>query len=195
MTATTTTTITGVSILTRQRRRKADLFDIALSQDGIEIRRPGHAAQQMAWNRVSRWEIQERLGDVVLTLRGDGAVTPLLIKGWTAAELGTVLREVTAGTSIPRDPGGAAPPPAPAATTAVAESEAETEAGAGAGAGAPGVPRPERRKARQRSLGPARSGWKVAATTTLLLVLAAAVAVVLLQSAGLINWGFLGPTA
>jgi hypothetical protein len=194
VTATTTTTITGVSILTRQRRRKADLFDVALSQDGIEIRRPGHAAQQMAWNRVSRWEIQERLGDVVLTLRGDGAVTPLLIKGWTAAELGTVLREVTAGTSIPRELGDAAPPPAPApaptATTAVAEAEA------GAGAGAPGVaPRAERRKARQRARGPARSGWKVAATTTLLLVLAAAVAVVLLQSAGLINWGFLGPTA
>ena len=184
MTATTTTTITGVSILSRQRRRKADLFDIALSQDGIEIRRPGHGALQMAWNRVSQWEIQERHGDVVLTLRGDGAVTPLLIKGWTGAELGTLLREVTADTSIPA--GAAAPAPSPAAS--VAEAEAP-------GAAPLPVPRAERRKGRRRARGQARPGWKVAATITLLLVLAAAVTVVLLQSAGLIDWGFLGPTA
>ena len=44
MTATTTTTIRGVSIFSRQRRRKADVFDIALSPEGIEIRRPGRAS-------------------------------------------------------------------------------------------------------------------------------------------------------
>src|ERR1700733_9270272 len=105
----------------------------------------------MAWSRVSRWEIQERLGDVVLTLRGDGAITPLLIKGWTAADLGTLLREVTTGTSVPGGFDAAAPP-----TPTVAPRPA---------------PRAGRRKGRRRARGQVRAGWKGAATVTLLVVL------------------------
>ena len=59
----------------------------------------------------------------------------------------------------------------------------------------PGVPatatsRSERRRQRRGGV-----PWKAVATVVLLCVLGAAVTVVLLQSAGLISWGFLGPTA
>ena len=113
MTATTTTTIRGVSIFSRQRRRKADVFDVALSPEGIVIRRPGRAEQQMGWERVSQWEIEERPGCVVLTLRGGGSVTPLKVTGWTLDDLETVMREATAGTTGPPagadDSGGTVP--------------------------------------------------------------------------------------
>ena len=84
MTATTTTTIRGVSIFSRQRTRKADHFDIALSSEGIAIQRPGQSEQHMTWERIEQWEIQERPGCLVLTLRGGGSVTPLMVKGWTS---------------------------------------------------------------------------------------------------------------
>ena len=56
MTATTTTTIRGVSIFSRQRSRKADLFDIALSSEGIAIQRPGRSEQHLTWERITQWE-------------------------------------------------------------------------------------------------------------------------------------------
>ena len=62
MTATTTTTIRGVSIFSRQRTRKADLFDIALSSEGIAIQRPGRSEQHMTWERISQWEIAGEAG-------------------------------------------------------------------------------------------------------------------------------------
>ena len=98
MTASTTTTIRGVSIFSRQRKRKADVFDIALSSEGIAIQRPGRSEQHMTWDRIAQWEIVERPGCVVLTLRGGGSVTPLLVNGWTLEDLETVMREATAGT-------------------------------------------------------------------------------------------------
>ena len=101
MTATTTTTIRGVSIFSRQRTRKADLFDIALSSEGIAIQRPGRSEQHMTWERIAQWEIQERPGCVVLTLRGGGSVTPLMVKGWTLEDLETVMREATTGATDP----------------------------------------------------------------------------------------------
>jgi len=52
VTASTTTTIRGVSIFSRQRKRKADVFDIALSPEGIVIRRPGRSDQRMTWEWV-----------------------------------------------------------------------------------------------------------------------------------------------
>ncbi len=119
MTATTTTTIRGVSIFSRQRRRKADVFDVALSPEGIVIRRPGRADQQMGWERVSQWEIEERPGCVVLTLRGGGSVTPLKVTGWTLDDLETVMREATAGTTGP--PAGATGHRRPGRTTPVTD--------------------------------------------------------------------------
>ena len=97
MAASTTTTIRGVSIFSRQRKRKADVFDIALSPEGIAIQRPGRSDQYMGWDRVSQWEIEERPGCVVLTLRGGGSVTPLMVKDWTLDDLETVMRDTTAG--------------------------------------------------------------------------------------------------
>jgi hypothetical protein len=182
VTATTTTTIRGVSIFSRQRTRKADHFDIALSSEGIAIQRPGQSEQHMTWERIEQWEIQERPGCVVLTLRGGGSVTPLMVKGWSLENLETVMREATTGAT---DPSPAAPVTSEAVTYEAVTSEAvEPEA-------AP-VPRATRRQAARP---PRRSTWRVFVTVVLLGVLATAVTLVLLQSAGVISWSFLGPVA
>jgi len=186
--ATTTTTIRGVSLLTRQRRRGGDSFDLALSLDGMEIRRPGRPAQHMSWSRVSQWEIEERPDYVLLTLRGGGAATPLVIPGWTLDDLEILMREVTAdsGGVVPDAPGNEDVVPAAAAPATLAAAPA-----------APAVPPStvEPRAARRRQRRRQRLSWKAVTTVVLLGVLVAAVTLVLLQSAGVIDWGFLGPTA
>jgi hypothetical protein len=272
MDASTTTTIRGVSILSRQRKRKADVFDITLSHDGITIRRPGRAEQHMGWGRITQWEIQERPGCVVLTLRGIGSVTPLLVKGWTLEDLETVMREVTGpaddweppppsgGTATallaletpatkpaqpagpdpaesvqpaeeaaepvqqvqPVDPTNAAqpaepvqaaeaatsvqapepvqrdepvPPPAPSESVQPARPAVPlqpAEAATSTQAPEPVQPRASRRHAAPR---PQRRVGRALVTVALLGVVATAVVVVLLQSAGLIDWSFLGPVA
>ncbi len=161
MTATATTTIKRVSLLTKQDRRSSHSFDLALSPDGIEVRRAGRPAQHLSWDRVSRWDIEERKGYVVLTLRGEGAATPLAIPEWTRDDLEVVLREVSAG-------------PAAVADTVAPDPD----------------PRQDEPRRRARPL-----PWKAVVTVVLLGLLATAVIVVLLQSAGIITWGFLGPTA
>ncbi len=176
MTASTTTTIRGVSIFSRQRKRKADVFDIALSPEGIAIQRHGRSEQYMGWDRVTHWEIEERPGCVILTLRGGGSVTPLVVKGWTLDDLETVMRESTAGVG---------------AAVTVAAEDAVTETARPA-APAPVQPRAARRHAARR---PRRSIWKALVTIVLLGALATAVVVILLQSAGIISWTILGPTA
>ncbi len=188
MAATTTTTIRGVSLLTRQRRRGGDTFDLALSTDGVEIRRPRRPAQHMSWSRVSQWEIEERPGYVLLTLRGSGAATPLVVTGWTLDDLEVLMREVTAGSA------GLAPGAAGGDTTVPAAAPAATPTVAAAPPPVPPTP-VETRAARRRQRRLQRLSWKAVATVVLLGVLAAAVTVVLLQSAGVIDWGFLGPTA
>lgn len=201
MTSSTTTTIQGVSIFSRQRKRKADVFDIALSPEGIVIRRPGRSEQHMTWERISQWEIDERAGCIVLTLRGGGSVTPLMVKGWTLEDLETVMRDATEGASGPADVAGA--PVASAAdeishaapAAAIVPDAAALEAGPVQAApveAAPGHSRAARRRAARR---PKRGVWKPLVTIVLLGVLATAVAVVLLQSAGVISWSFLGPVA
>ena len=189
MAATTTTTIRGVSLLTPQRHRGGDAFDLALSLDGIEIRRPGQAVQRMSWSRVSQWEIEERRDYCLLTLRGDGATTPLVVPGWTIDDLEVIMREVTADSGGVADaaPAGGdaafapvAPPGTPAPVTDATPSTATPE------------PRADRRRRQRLNR---RLSWKAVTTVVLLGVLAAAVALVLLQSAGVIDWGFLGPTA
>jgi hypothetical protein len=169
VTASTTTTIRGVSIFSRQRKRKADVFDIALSPEGIAIQRPGRSEQHMTWDRIAQWEIVERPDCVVLTLRGGGSVTPLLVNGWTLEDLETVMREATAGTTGP-----------------AVESEPVQN-------GTPATP--PRAARRPATSGSRRSFWKVLVTIVLLGALATAVTVVLLQSAGVISWSFLGPVA
>jgi hypothetical protein len=190
VTASTTTTIRGVSIFSRQRKRKADVFDIALSPEGIAIRRPGRSEQHMTWERISQWELEERPGCIVLTLRGGGSVTPLMVKGWSLEDLETVMRDATEAAAGPEDrsdpvpaaaeaffPPAAAEPPAPQSEAAVRE---------------PVQPRSARRQAARR---PRLSVWKALVTMVLLGILATAVVVVLLQSAGVISWSFLGPVA
>jgi hypothetical protein len=109
VTATTSTTIQGVSVHSvhsRQKKRHADVFELGLSPGGIEVRRPGRPVQQMAWNRVSEWEIEERKGYVLLTLRGRGATTPLIVPGWSLDDLEVLMRDITsdAMTYVPEGP-------------------------------------------------------------------------------------------
>ena len=186
MTATTTTTIRGVSIFSRQRTRKTDVFDITLSPDGIVIRRPGRVDQHMTWDRITGWELAERQGCVVLTVRGDGSVTPLMVQGWTLDDLETVMREATVDTTGP----AAAVGPEAVPTETVPPEAVPTETVPAPTV--PVLPRAARRRAGRRSW---RRVWKPLVVIVLLGILATAVALVLLQSAGIINWGFLGPTA
>jgi hypothetical protein len=110
----------GVSLLTKARRRPVDLFELAVTYDGIEIRRPGESARHLSWDRVSEWEIEQRRDGVLLTLRGGGSVTPLVIPRWSVDELDVVLRQVTS--QPPPDDQPAAPaaktPTPPAAAKA-----------------------------------------------------------------------------
>jgi hypothetical protein len=87
-------TMQGVSLLTKDRGRH-DVFELALTYDGIEIRRSGQPTRHLSWERVSEWEIEQRRGGVLLTLRGGGAVTPLVIPHWKMDDLEAVLRAVT----------------------------------------------------------------------------------------------------
>jgi hypothetical protein len=105
VTATAATTIQDVSILTR-RRQNDDLFDLTLSAEGIAIQRPGRPVQHMSWDRVSEWEIEERKHDILLTLRGGGAATPLVVPGWSVNDLEVLMRELTAGSIayVPEEP-------------------------------------------------------------------------------------------
>ncbi len=85
----------GVTLSTKVRRRPNDVFELALTYDGIEIRRPGESPRHLSWDRVSEWEIEQRRGGVLLTLRGGGSVTPLVIPRWSVDALDLVLRQVT----------------------------------------------------------------------------------------------------
>lgn len=174
MATTASTTIAGVSVLTGDER-SSHLFDLALSADGIEIRRADQPPRRMSWTRVSAWDVERRRDDVVLTLRGDGATTPLRITGWSADDLEALVRSLTSRTAAPEAVAGA-----PGRDDdPVAESAA------------PAASRQERRRHARRR----RVGGKAVLTVVLLLALATAVTLVLLQSAGVIDWGFLGPTA
>ncbi len=182
MTATTGTTIEGVSVLPKNGGRLGDPFAIGLSRRGIEVRRRDRPAQMMSWDRVSPWEIAERDGYVLLILRGGGRATPLVVPGWTLDDLEILMRAVTADSGA--DDGGvatASPPPEPAAAAPSSNAAARP---------APVRSRVERRRRRRVQL-----TWKPVVTVLLLCALATAVTLVLLQSSGIINWGFLGPVA
>lgn len=213
MTATTPTTIHGVSILSGQKNR-GDPFELVLSREGIEVRRPERPAQQMSWDRVSEWEIEERKGYVLLTLRGQGATTPLVVPGWTLDDLELLMRGITAGgpahvPNVPKpaaaDDGGAsaavavvaAPaPPTPTPAPAPAPAPVSEVRAPAPGAPSPAAPtRAERRRRATRGAWRRRLSWKVVVTVGLLALFATAVIVVLLQSAGIIDWSFLGPVA
>jgi hypothetical protein len=186
MTTTASTTIAGVSVLTEDER-SGDLFDLGLSADGIEIRRAGRQARRLSWARVSAWELEERRDDVVLTLRGDGATAPLRITGWSADDLDALMRSLSSGAiTAPGSAGGA---PAHGGAEVAAEAGAEAEAASAAADAVAGGREPRLRTRRRRV------GAKAVLTVVLLVVLATAVTLVLLQSAGVIDWGFLGPTA
>jgi hypothetical protein len=153
------TTVQGVSLFTKERGRHADIFDLALTYVGIEIRRPGESARLLSWERVSEWEIEERRGGVLLTLRGGGSVTPLIIPRWKVDDLDLILRDVTSHSvwlepevlEEPEGEGGVEPEDAPTLETAAAvavavavpEAEVEVEAEPEAEPQAVALPEPE----------------------------------------------------
>ena len=189
MPAPSVTVIAGVSSAI-ERQFDGERFDIALSPDGVEIRRPGQMTRQLSWDCVSEWEIQDRRGGVLLTLRGPGSVTALLIPRWTVDELEAVLRDVMeriSSTAVPEAP-AVEEPPVPTTAVAQAPSTPADPAALAVDAAHERVPRAARHR---RRLHP----WKPVVTLTLLAVLATAVTLVLLQSAGVIHLSFLGPTA
>jgi hypothetical protein len=209
VTATATTTIQGVSVLSRQKKRGTDRFELALSPTGIEVRRPDRPVQQLGWDRVSEWEIEERKGYVLLTLRGRGATTPLVVPGWSLDDLELLMREITADSAASAHNGAGPvvtkPNVAAAAAAATASAAPTTTRPAPAQPATKPAPAeaapPSRSERRQKAPRPPRKrrqfqlGWKPVVAVVLLGVLAAAIALVLLQSAGVINWSFLGPVA
>jgi hypothetical protein len=97
------TTLRGVTLFTKSRRKGDDAFDISISPNGIQILRPGEEARVLDWDRVSAWEIEQRKHSVLLVLRGDGSVTPLLIPGWKVDDLDELLCAMTAHLAPPVD--------------------------------------------------------------------------------------------
>jgi hypothetical protein len=192
MPAPSVTVIAGVSVAIDEGGFGGERFDIALSPDGIEIRRPGQTARHLPWDRVSEWELQDRRGGVLLTLRGRGSVTPLLIPRWTIDGLEAVLRDVMeriSSTAVREAPAEEEPAVPTTAVAPVTTSPADPASAVAADDAAPErVPR--------AACGWRRSiPWKPVVTVTLLALLAIAVTLVLLQSAGVIHLSFLGPTA
>jgi hypothetical protein len=185
VTTTTPTTIRGVSLvtplITRQGAPAPEVFEIVLSTGGIDFRRTERPDARLTWDSVSQWEIEEREGDVLLTLQRGDAATPLLIPDWSAADLATLLRHLTEQPAQAR----AAATPVWAKNPIRAKKPAESNTGdTGDPPGTRAPSRPARRLV----------SWKAVVAFVLLGVLASAVAIVLLQSAGIINWSFLGPT-
>jgi hypothetical protein len=196
MTVTAPTTIAGVSVLAKGKP-SGDPFDMAISHECIEIRRTGQRPRRMSWDRVSEWELEERADHVVLTFRGEGAATPLLVTGWSVEDLEVLLRTVTSGTDAGHN--GAIAVAGAVETATATETETQTAAPAAPVsdpvADVVETPAVESRRQRRRRTRRPRVSGKAVLTVALLLVLATAVTLVLLQSAGIIDWGFLGPTA
>jgi Bacterial PH domain len=96
-------TLQDVTLLSRKKARHRDAFELALTPEGIEIRRPGQSARHLPWDRVTQWELEERRDGVLLTLRGGGSVTPLIVPRWTVDDLDAVLRDVTSPAPVAED--------------------------------------------------------------------------------------------
>lgn len=109
-----TTTLTGVTLPGRGRRRGGEIFEVVLTPDGIVVERPGQATRRLPWEQITEWELEQRRGSVRLTLRGGGAVTPLVVPRWSAEEFDAALRDATAPASA-ADPVDAADPANPVA--------------------------------------------------------------------------------
>jgi hypothetical protein len=219
--ATIPTTIQGVSILSRQKKRGNDVFELVLTSEGIEVHRPERPAQLMSWDRVSEWEIEERKGYVLLTLRGQGAATPLVVPGWTLDDLEVLMRDVTSSgtTNEPKVPEPVvvdgndghtsaaaavvamsasvetAPPPATPAPADAARPPASEAPASASDARTPALPTRAERRRVAREARRRRLTWRAVVIVVLLGLLATAVILVLLQSAGIIDWSFLGPVA
>ena len=101
-----TTTLRGVTLPGRGKRRGGDAFDLVLTPDALVVERGGEAPRRLPWEQITEWELEQRRQDVRLTLRGGGAVTPFVIPRWRAEDLDAALREAAApeAAADPKDP-------------------------------------------------------------------------------------------
>jgi len=113
-------TIPDVSLYSKERNKNIDTFDLTFTYQGIDIERPDGEVRHLPWERITEWEIEQRRGGVLLTLRGSGSVTPLIIPKWRVDDLDEVLRDVTSGVPVPESVFEAEARAAAAATAAVA---------------------------------------------------------------------------
>jgi hypothetical protein len=95
------TTLKGVTLRNKGRRRGGDTFDVVLNRAGIEIERPGEAARHLPWEHITEWEIEQRRGGVRLIVWGGGAVTQLIVPRWSVDDLDAALRYATRPVTVP----------------------------------------------------------------------------------------------
>ena len=67
------TTLRGVTLVTKSRRKGDGAFDISISPKGVQILRPGEEARLLEWDSgVHLEDRSSALGSVLLILRGGG---------------------------------------------------------------------------------------------------------------------------
>ncbi len=108
-----TTTLKGVTLPGKGRRRGGEVFDVVLTPAGLTVERPGRAARRLPWEEITEWELEQRSGSVRLVLRGGGTVTALVVPRWSVDDLDAALRGAAAPARVP-DPAGSADPVHPA---------------------------------------------------------------------------------
>jgi Bacterial PH domain len=96
-----TTTLTGVTLPGKGRRRGGEVFDVVLTPVGITVERPGRAPRRLPWEQITEWELEQRGGSVRLVLRGGGAVTTLVVPRWSVGDLDAALRHTAAPATVP----------------------------------------------------------------------------------------------
>jgi hypothetical protein len=89
-------TLSGVTRLASGQGGGSAAFDLALADDGLEIRRTGEDVRHLPWNAISEWEMTRRRGGVRLLLRGGGAVTVVAVPGWSVDDLSALFTEAGA---------------------------------------------------------------------------------------------------
>ena len=99
-----TTTLKGVTLPGKGRRREGEVFDVVLTAAGLTVERPGRAARRLPWEQITEWELEQRSGSVRLVLRGGGAVTALVVPRWSVGDLDAALRHAAAPAPDPADP-------------------------------------------------------------------------------------------
>jgi Bacterial PH domain len=96
-----TTTLKGVTLPGKGRRRGGEVFDVVLTSAGLTVERPGRAPRRLPWEEITEWDLEQRSGSVRLVLRGGGAVTALVVPRWHVDDLDAALRMAAGPATVP----------------------------------------------------------------------------------------------